>query len=117
MIMMPTADAGNRCSSQGTQTSGTPQAAPSCAVAFDSTPAPGIPAPTVPLGEWPRRAGSGSLLLMTSPGAPAWFTDVLANKAQERRITVEETPVAYRAWEDPADRSIVLIHGGAAHSR
>jgi pimeloyl-ACP methyl ester carboxylesterase len=54
---------------------------------------------------------------MTSSGAPGWFTDALADAGQERRVTVEGTPVAYRAWGDPADRSIVLVHGGAAHSR
>ena len=35
----------------------------------------------------------------------------------ERATTVEGTPIAYREWGDPADRSIVLVHGGAAHSR
>jgi len=54
---------------------------------------------------------------MTSPGAPAWFSAALADEGQERRITVEGTQVAYREWGDPADRSIVLVHGGAAHSR
>jgi len=54
---------------------------------------------------------------MTSSGAPGWFSAALADEGQERRITVEGTPVAYRAWGDPADRSIVLVHGGAAHSR
>lgn len=52
---------------------------------------------------------------MTSP--PAWFSAALATAAQERTVTVEGTSIAYRAWGDPADRSIVLIHGGAAHSR
>jgi pimeloyl-ACP methyl ester carboxylesterase len=52
---------------------------------------------------------------MTSP--PAWFSDALADAGQERRITVQGTRVAYRAWGDPADRTIVLVHGGAAHSR
>ena len=32
-------------------------------------------------------------------------------------MTVEGTPIAYRAWGDPADRTIALVHGGAAHSR
>jgi pimeloyl-ACP methyl ester carboxylesterase len=52
---------------------------------------------------------------MTSP--PAWFCAALASAAQERTVTVEGTAIAYRAWGDPADRTIVLIHGGAAHSR
>jgi pimeloyl-ACP methyl ester carboxylesterase len=52
---------------------------------------------------------------MTSP--PAWFSAALADAGRERRITVEGTPVAYLTWGDEADRSIVLVHGGAAHSR
>jgi pimeloyl-ACP methyl ester carboxylesterase len=51
------------------------------------------------------------------PRVPAWFSAALGDEGQQRRITVEGTPVAYRAWGDPADRSILLVHGGAAHSR
>ena len=60
---------------------------------------------------------------MTSPadtdaaGVPAWFSAALAAAVQERMTTVEGTSIAYRAWGDQADRSIVLVHGGAAHSR
>jgi pimeloyl-ACP methyl ester carboxylesterase len=58
---------------------------------------------------------------MTSPadaaGVPAWFPAALAVAAEERTTIVEETSIAYRAWGDPDDRSIVLVHGGAAHSR
>ena len=56
---------------------------------------------------------------MTSPvdtGAPAWFSAALAAAVQERLITVEGTSIAYRVWGDPADRNIVLVHGGAAHA-
>jgi pimeloyl-ACP methyl ester carboxylesterase len=61
---------------------------------------------------------------MTSPadtgtdaaGVPAWFSAALAMAAQERTTTFEGTSIAYRAWGDAADRSIVLVHGGAAHS-
>jgi pimeloyl-ACP methyl ester carboxylesterase len=62
---------------------------------------------------------SGSLLVMTPPaaGVPPWFSAALAAAAQERTTTVEGTSIAYRAWGDPADRSIVLVHGGAAHAR
>ena len=52
---------------------------------------------------------------MTSP--PAWFSAALATEPEERAVTCEGTSIAYRAWGDPADRNIVLIHGGAAHSR
>ena len=30
---------------------------------------------------------------------------------------MEGTPLTYRTWGDAADRSIVLVHGGGAHSR
>ena len=62
---------------------------------------------------------SGSLLVMTSPadtGAPPWFSAALAAAARERRATFDGTSIAYRVWGDPADRNIVLVHGGAAHS-
>src|SRR5260370_26801748 len=49
--------------------------------------------------------------------SPAWFPAALATAPQERTTAVEGTVIAYRAWGDPADRSIVLVHGGAAHSR
>jgi pimeloyl-ACP methyl ester carboxylesterase len=60
---------------------------------------------------------------MTSPadadaaGTPAWFSAALAFVPEERTTTVEGTPIAYRAWGDPDDRTIALVHGGAAHSR
>jgi pimeloyl-ACP methyl ester carboxylesterase len=53
----------------------------------------------------------------SQPTAPAWFTAALAAPVQERQTTIEETAIAYRAWGDTADRGIVLVHGGAAHSR
>jgi pimeloyl-ACP methyl ester carboxylesterase len=49
--------------------------------------------------------------------APAWFSAALATEPQEGLTTVEGTAIAYRAWGNPADRGIVLVHGGAAHSR
>ena len=52
---------------------------------------------------------------MTSP--PGWFSAALDAVVQERTVAVEGTSIAYRAWGDPADRTIVLVHGGAAHSR
>lgn len=53
---------------------------------------------------------------MTSP-PPAWFSAALATAPEERAVTCQGTTIAYRAWGDPADRNIVLVHGGAAHSR
>ncbi len=55
--------------------------------------------------------------MTSSADTPAWFSAALAAAPQERTATVEGTVIAYRAWGDPADRSIVLVHGGAAHSR
>jgi pimeloyl-ACP methyl ester carboxylesterase len=54
---------------------------------------------------------------MTTP--PAWFSAALAAPVQEGAITVDGASIAYRAWgdPDPDGRSIVLVHGGAAHSR
>jgi pimeloyl-ACP methyl ester carboxylesterase len=52
---------------------------------------------------------------MTPP--PAWFSAALATAPEEGETTCEGTSIAYRAWGDPADRNIVLVHGGAAHSR
>jgi pimeloyl-ACP methyl ester carboxylesterase len=49
--------------------------------------------------------------------APAWFSAALAAPVQDRQTTVEGAAIAYRAWGNPADRGIVLLHGGAAHSR
>jgi pimeloyl-ACP methyl ester carboxylesterase len=48
---------------------------------------------------------------------PAWFTAALAAGAERRVTTVEGAPIAYGAWGEPAEQGIVLVHGGAAHSR
>ncbi len=53
---------------------------------------------------------------MTTP-PPAWFSAALATAPEERAAVCEGASIAYRAWGDPADRNIVLVHGGAAHSR
>ena len=52
-----------------------------------------------------------------SAAPPAWFTAALAAPVTQRTTIVADVPVAYRAWGDPGDRGIVLVHGGAAHSR
>jgi pimeloyl-ACP methyl ester carboxylesterase len=53
-----------------------------------------------------------------SVAPPAWFTTALAAPVAQRTTMVEDVPIAYRAWgEDLAGRGIVLVHGGAAHSR
>jgi pimeloyl-ACP methyl ester carboxylesterase len=56
-----------------------------------------------------------------SAAPPAWFTGALAAPVAQRTTTVEGVPIAYREWGEerggPAGRGIVLVHGGAAHSR
>ncbi len=48
---------------------------------------------------------------------PDWFTAALATEAERAQVNVEGTPIAYRAWGRPGGPGIVLVHGGAAHSR
>jgi len=48
---------------------------------------------------------------------PSWFTAALAAPAETDEVKVEGVPVAYRAWGDPGVTGLVLVHGGAAHSR
>jgi pimeloyl-ACP methyl ester carboxylesterase len=52
-----------------------------------------------------------------SAAPPAWFTDALAAPVAELTTMVDGIPIAYRAWGEEAARGIVLVHGGAAHSR
>jgi len=52
-----------------------------------------------------------------SAAPPAWFTDALAAPVTQRATMVADAPIAYRAWGEPGGRGIVLVHGGAAHSR
>lgn len=58
-----------------------------------------------------------SLVDADSAAPPAWFTAALAAPVTQRTATVAGVPVAYRAWGEPGGRGIVLVHGGAAHSR
>ena len=49
---------------------------------------------------------------------PAWFTQALSAPVTERVTVLDGVPVAYRMWgSSPNGRGIVLVHGGAAHSR
>ena len=54
---------------------------------------------------------------LDSAAPPAWFTAALAAPVVERTTEVAGATIAYRAWGEPAGRGIVLVHGGAAHSR
>ena len=49
---------------------------------------------------------------------PAWFTQALSAPVAERVTAVDGVPIAYRMWGDSrGGRGLVLVHGGAAHSR
>ena len=47
---------------------------------------------------------------------PAWFTAALATRATDASVTVDGTPVSYRAFGEPSASGLVLVHGGAAHA-
>jgi pimeloyl-ACP methyl ester carboxylesterase len=53
---------------------------------------------------------------MTS-APPAWFTDALATAPDEGTTVVDGATIAYRAWGNPGEPGIMLVHGGAAHAR
>jgi pimeloyl-ACP methyl ester carboxylesterase len=48
---------------------------------------------------------------------PAWFTEALAAPVAVRRTVVDGASIAYRMWGAPTGPGVVLVHGGAAHSR
>ena len=58
-----------------------------------------------------------SLADTESAAQPSWFTGALAAPVTTGSATVDGTTIAYRAWGDRGSKGIVLIHGGAAHSR
>jgi pimeloyl-ACP methyl ester carboxylesterase len=48
---------------------------------------------------------------------PSWFTTALAAPVDTASVEVGGTPIAYRAWGEQGANGLVLVHGGAAHSR
>ena len=51
------------------------------------------------------------------PGAtPAWFSAALDHKPDHCDVEVEGCRIHLRAWGDPAQPPLVLVHGGGAHS-
>jgi pimeloyl-ACP methyl ester carboxylesterase len=48
---------------------------------------------------------------------PPWFEAALAAPVEEASVEADGTSIAYRAWGEPDGSGIVLVHGGAAHSR
>ncbi len=49
--------------------------------------------------------------------APRWFTRSLATPSEERWVDVAGTRIHYFAWGALGDRTLVLVHGGAAHAQ
>ena len=58
-----------------------------------------------------------SIVDTNSAAPPAWFSAALATPVTQRTTIVDGAAIAYRTWGDPGGRGIVLVHGGAAHSR
>ena len=52
---------------------------------------------------------------VTAP--PDWFIAALGTPVEQRTVTVDGVPIAYRGWGKPGPDGIVLVHGGGAHSR
>jgi pimeloyl-ACP methyl ester carboxylesterase len=52
---------------------------------------------------------------VTAP--PDWFVAALGTPVEQRTVTVDGVPIAYRGWGKPGPDGIVLVHGGGAHSR
>ncbi|HEY2206412.1 MAG TPA: alpha/beta hydrolase [Pseudonocardia sp.] len=46
---------------------------------------------------------------------PTWFTEALAAPVRVDEVAVDGVPIRYRAWGEPGDEGLVLVHGGAAH--
>jgi pimeloyl-ACP methyl ester carboxylesterase len=58
-----------------------------------------------------------SMIDTDSAAPPAWFTVALATPVTRRTTMVDGAAIAYQTWGEPGGRGIVLVHGGAAHSR
>jgi pimeloyl-ACP methyl ester carboxylesterase len=48
---------------------------------------------------------------------PSWFTAAMGTPAEQGATVVDGATIAYRAWGGRGSGGIVLVHGGAAHSR
>ena len=49
--------------------------------------------------------------------APKWFTDAIAAAPEERSVEVEGCTIRYLRWGEVGRPGLLLVHGGAAHSR
>jgi pimeloyl-ACP methyl ester carboxylesterase len=54
---------------------------------------------------------------MSAEAAPRWFTEALSRAPQLGAARVDGADVRFRAWGEPAEHGVLLIHGGAAHAR
>jgi pimeloyl-ACP methyl ester carboxylesterase len=48
--------------------------------------------------------------------APEWFTSALATESSSHSLEVQGTTIRYRVWGEGDLPTVVLVHGGAAHS-
>ncbi len=53
----------------------------------------------------------------TTTHAPEWFDAALSVAGEQDTTTVDGASIAYRTWGSHGGQPIVLVHGGAAHSR
>ncbi|MDH6679307.1 pimeloyl-ACP methyl ester carboxylesterase [Rhodococcus sp. LBL1] len=51
------------------------------------------------------------------PQTPQWFRDALAAPVETGSVEVDGADIRFRAWGEPGRPGLVLVHGGAAHSR
>lgn len=49
--------------------------------------------------------------------APQWFVDAVSTPAELRELIIDGVPIATRSWGPRGAAGLVLVHGGAAHSR
>ena len=52
-----------------------------------------------------------------SETVPEWFHTALAHEAEVGRMEVDGCQIAFRRWGDPSLPTLLLVHGGGAHSR
>lgn len=48
---------------------------------------------------------------------PTWYLDAIAIRPDIAEIVVDGVPIVTHSWGEPGGDGIVLVHGGAAHSR
>jgi pimeloyl-ACP methyl ester carboxylesterase len=49
--------------------------------------------------------------------APDWFADAIAREGTPFSIEVDGATITYRVWGEGTKKPVILLHGGAAHSR